>query len=72
MEESRPRVRPVGMFYSPSSQLALARARNEDLVREADRARLARSLKDDRLGALSRIRAHLARKRHPNRHPVTA
>jgi hypothetical protein len=60
------------MYYSPHSHLAIARARHEDMIRQADRARLARSLKDERPSALSRLRTHLARKREPEPRPVTA
>jgi hypothetical protein len=72
MEESRAPVRPVGMQQSPHSYLALAHARQDDLLREADRHRLARSLRNERPGALARLRAHFARRREPQSRPVTA
>jgi hypothetical protein len=59
------------MYYSPHSQLAIARARHEDMLRDAERARLARSFDEEKPGLLSRLRMHLARKREAPR-PVTA
>jgi hypothetical protein len=53
------------MQQSPHSYLALAHARQDDLLREAEHHRLARSLRDGRPGALTRLRAHLARRREP-------
>ena len=60
------------MYYSPHSHLAIARARHEDMLREAERARLARSFEDERPSVLFRLRAHLARKREPAPRTVTA
>ena len=60
------------MYYSPHSHLAIARARHEDMLREADRTRLARSFKDERPSAFSRLRTYLARKREPEPRTVTA
>ena len=60
------------MYYSPHSHLAIARARHEDMLRDAERARLARSFKDERPRALSRLRTHLARKRETAPRTVTA
>jgi hypothetical protein len=60
------------MYYSPHSHLAIARARHEDMLRQADRARLARSFQDERPSAFSRLRTHLARKRQPEPRAVTA
>jgi hypothetical protein len=59
------------MYYSPHTHLALARARHEDMLRQADRARLARSFQSERPGAFSRLWAHLARKRQAHPSPIT-
>jgi len=72
MEEGCSPVRLVGMNYSPHTHLTIARARHEDMLRDADRARLARSLDEDKLSTLSRLRTHLARKREADPRPVTA
>jgi hypothetical protein len=72
MEEGRPPVRPVGMNYSPHTHLTIARARHEDMLRDAERARLARSFDEDKPGTLSRLWTHLARKREADPRPVTA
>jgi hypothetical protein len=58
------------MQQSPHSYLALAHARQDDLLREADHHRLARSLRDGRPGALARLRAHFARSRELQARPV--
>jgi hypothetical protein len=60
------------MNYSPHTHLAIARARHEDMLRDADRARLARSFRDEQPSAFSRLRTHLARKREPQPRTVTA
>jgi hypothetical protein len=60
------------MYYSPHSHLAIARDRHEDMLREAERARLARSFEDERPSAFSRLRTHLSRKREPEPRTVTA
>jgi hypothetical protein len=58
------------MYYSPHSHLAIARARHEDMLRDAERARLARSFDDERPGVFTRLRTHLARKREADPRPV--
>jgi hypothetical protein len=60
------------MNYSPHSHLAIARARHEDMLLEAERARLARSFEEERPGVITRLRTHLARKREVEPRPVTA
>jgi hypothetical protein len=60
------------MNYSPHTHLALARARHEDMLLGAERARLAATFRDDRPGALSRLRTHLAGLRHRQPRPVAA
>ena len=60
------------MNYSPHSHLAIARARHEDMLRDAERARLARSFDETKPGSLSRLWTHLARKRAADPRPVTA
>ncbi|HET6656419.1 MAG TPA: hypothetical protein VFG61_00855 [Gaiellaceae bacterium] len=60
------------MYYSPHSHLAIARARHEDMLQQAERARLARSFDDERPGVISRLRTHLTRKREVEPRPVTA
>jgi hypothetical protein len=59
-------------MYSPHTHLALAHARHEDMLRQADRARLARSLESKQPGSFSRLWAHLPRKRQAHPRPVTA
>jgi len=59
------------MYYSPHSHLAIARARHEDMLRDAERARLARSFDDERPGVFSRLRKHLSRKRELSAKPIT-
>ena len=60
------------MNYSPHSHLAIARARHEDMLQQAEHARLARSFDDERPGVISRLRTHLTRKREVEPRPVTA
>jgi hypothetical protein len=60
------------MYYSPHSHLAIARARHEDMLRDAERAQLARSFDEEKPGMLSRLWTHLARKREADPRPVTA
>jgi hypothetical protein len=60
------------MNYSPHSHLAIARARHEDMLRDAERTRLARSFGENKPGTLSRLWTHLARKREADPRPVTA
>ena len=55
------------MYYSPHSHLAIARARHEDMLLQAERARLARSFDQERPGVISRLRTHLGRKREQPR-----
>jgi hypothetical protein len=59
------------MYFSPHSHLAIARARHEDMLRDAERARLARSFDDERPGVITRLRTHLSRKREPSAKPIT-
>jgi len=58
------------MHQSPHNYLALAHARQDDFLREADHYRLARSLRNEQPGTLARLRAHLARTREPQAKPV--
>ena len=60
------------MYYSPHSHLAIARAGHVDMLRVAERTRLARSFQDERPSAFSRLRTYLARKREPEPRTVTA
>jgi hypothetical protein len=60
------------MNYSPHTHLAIARARQEDLIRQAERDELARSFQDERPSVVSRLRSHLARRFSPRPRPVTA
>jgi hypothetical protein len=60
------------MYYSPHSHLAIARARHEDMLLEAERARLARSFDEERPSVISRLKLHLARKREVEPRPVAA
>jgi hypothetical protein len=60
------------MNYSPHTHLAIARARHEDMLRDAEHARLARSFGENESGKLSRLWTHLTRKREADPRPVTA
>ena len=60
------------MYYSPHTHLAIARARHEDMLRDAERTRLARSFGKNKPGKLSRLWTHLARTREFDPRPVTA
>jgi hypothetical protein len=59
------------MYHSPHTHLAIARARHEDMLREAEHYRLVRSLKKERPGVFSRLQAHFGRKRESQARPVT-
>lgn len=72
MEENLRFARPEGMNYDPHTHLTIARARQEDMIRQAERDELAHSLKDERPGALSRLRAHLTRKHPMHPSPIGA
>ncbi|MGH3045524.1 MAG: hypothetical protein ACRDNC_00735 [Gaiellaceae bacterium] len=53
-------------YYSPHTHLALARARQEDLIREARRRELARLVpKDEGPSLLARLAARLRRREAP-------
>jgi hypothetical protein len=56
------------MYYSPNTHLALARARHDDMLREAERARLAARVAVERPSVLERIRGQLGRR--PAKRPV--
>jgi hypothetical protein len=58
------------MYYDPHSHLAIARARQQDMIREAERRNLAAKFEDERPGLLSRMRERLGR-REPRRVPAT-
>jgi hypothetical protein len=60
------------MYYDPHTHLAIARARQEDMIRQAERDELARSVKNERPGLLERLHAHLPRKRAAHPSPVGA
>ncbi len=60
------------MYYSPHSHLAIARARHEDMLLQAERARLAHSFDEERPSVISRLRTHLTRKREVEPRPVAA
>jgi hypothetical protein len=45
------------MYYSPHTHLAISRARQEDMLREAHKRQLARLVPEDRPSLLSRIRS---------------
>lgn len=49
------------MYYSPHTQIALAKARQDDLIREAERHRLARAVKVERPGIRDWIAGRLNR-----------
>jgi hypothetical protein len=72
MEEAAGRGRPVTMtYYNPHTHLALARARQEDMIREARRAELARLVPRDEREGLGAWIAHLF-KRNVHRPAVPA
>ena len=58
------------MYYSPHTHLELARARHEDMLRRAERERIAALFEDERPSTLSRLRARLSR-RHELPRPAT-
>ena len=60
------------MYYSPHTHLAIARARHEDMLRDAERTRLARSFDEHKPGPLTRLWTHLTHKREADPRPVTA
>jgi hypothetical protein len=60
------------MNYNPHTHLTIARARQEDMIRQAERDQLARSFKGERPGALSRLRTHLTRKHPVHPSPIGA
>ncbi|MEO8291155.1 MAG: hypothetical protein ABI649_09210 [Gaiellaceae bacterium] len=51
------------MYYSPHTHLALAKARHEDMLREAERERLARRFRDERPSVLARFRSFVSSRR---------
>jgi hypothetical protein len=51
------------MYYSPHTQIALAKARQDDLIREAEQHRLARAVKVERPGIRDWIAGRLHRGR---------
>lgn len=57
------------MYYHPHTHLEISRARQEDLVREADKRQLARLVAEERPGLTARIRAFLG-ERSAKRQPV--
>lgn len=67
-EETVLAVRPVSMYQHPSTHLAIARERQQDLVREARRHELARRVADERPGLVARLRAFVGT--HAARRPV--
>ena len=56
------------MYYSPHTHLALARERHQDMLREAERHRLAASVARRGPSLVERIRALTVRQ--PGRRPV--
>jgi hypothetical protein len=48
------------MYTNPHTHMAIARARHDDLLREADRRRQAAAFKSDRPGLFSRLREPLS------------
>jgi len=71
MEDADGPARPVGMNYSPHAHLAVARALQDDLLRQAEHERLARSLRNGRPSTFARLRTRFARKHGPQPRPVT-
>lgn len=62
-EDAGGHLRPVAMsYYSPHTHLALAQARQEDLIREARGRELARLVAEERPGLVSRLAARLRRR----------
>ncbi|HEY3069152.1 MAG TPA: hypothetical protein VGJ34_02460 [Gaiellaceae bacterium] len=56
------------MNYNPHTHLEIARARQADLIREADRRRLANLVAEKRPGLVSRLRGHFGE--HSAKQPV--
>jgi hypothetical protein len=59
------------MYQNPHTHLAIARARHEDMLRQADHDRLVRSLSNGRPGVFSRLWAHVSSRREAHSRPVT-
>jgi hypothetical protein len=55
------------MYANPHTHLALARARHEDMLREARQRELARLATSDRPGVLDRLRSFVASHRGAKR-----
>jgi hypothetical protein len=49
----------VDMYYNPHTHLEIARARHEDLLRDAERARRAAAFKSERPGLIARLHSLL-------------
>jgi hypothetical protein len=59
MEETAAAGRRVDMYYNPHTHLDIARARQADMVREADRRRLAKLVAEDRPSLIARLRGFI-------------
>jgi hypothetical protein len=57
------------MYYDPHTHLAIARARHEDMLREARKRELARSVAVERPGLIARL-SGLLRERRGAKQPV--
>jgi hypothetical protein len=72
-EENGTLARPGVMRYAPTTQLAIARDRQADLLAEAERHRLAAALREETPRLRDRLGAFLHRRRDPRREaPRTA
>jgi hypothetical protein len=56
VEETAAPVRRVDMNYNPHTHLDIARARQADMIREADRRRLAKLVAQERPSLMARVR----------------
>jgi hypothetical protein len=60
------------MYYNPHTHLEIARARQADLIREADRRRLANLVTEDRPSLMARLRGFFGERsaKHPVARPA--
>jgi hypothetical protein len=60
------------MYYSPHTHLALAKARHEDMLRAAERERIARRFRDERPSVLARFRSFVSGRASAKSRPAAA
>jgi hypothetical protein len=60
------------MYYNPHTHLALAKARHEDMLRAAERERIASRFRDERPSVLARFRSFVSGHTLVKRQPAPA